>query len=490
MDVSNRKIRLLPVAGGIECEYDDAEPKKRGPKRGSRQLKLEEENERLRHELAVMKAAVSGGTHHGTHTPAHTHDTESMSSGSASCSGSGAKTPLSSASVPVRLPPAKKQRGEASPLGGGMGPTTTQLGGKRRVASTPVPTLDNTDALNAAAAILTLSGSPDPKTLLQSTIWLPPGKIIPSSEEEALLRTFFEYANRILPVVEESYFYASLSEAQYYPDQDPEEVAAMNGVAKPTPALPSLLAKVEGARARRPFENPLYTMDRNSEVFGFRVCYYTLLCVGAKVQGRYKLAKRYFELARAFIGPCFSQPSQHLVSALLLMTMITRAICSDISQAALHSALALKMSELVDVTPEIRMVAQLFNYACAATPGFKWPPLVAAPDVPPHHRFAVIVGFCIHQVISDFANVTNAEEQATLTALFDEALALQAQLGILSSFPLKPIALGMSALLHKRANNVVLALEEARKVRGSEMHRCLHFLSATIGTFALRGALS
>ncbi len=46
------------------------------------------------------------------------------------------------------------------------------------------------------------------------------------------------------------------------------------------------------------------------------------------------------------------------------MTMITRAICSDASQAACHAALALAMSDMVeDITPEIRVVVVIFNYA-------------------------------------------------------------------------------------------------------------------------------
>jgi NADPH-dependent glutamate synthase beta subunit-like oxidoreductase len=46
-------------------------------------------------------------------------------------------------------------------------------------------------------------------------------------------------------------------------------------------------------------------LERHSEAFGFRVCYYTLLCMGSHVQGRRQLAKHYYNLARAYIRPCF-----------------------------------------------------------------------------------------------------------------------------------------------------------------------------------------
>jgi hypothetical protein len=327
------------------------------------------------------------------------------------------------------------------------------------------------DTLNAAAAILTLSHLPDPKTLLESTVWQPPGPIVPTAEEEALLRTFFEYANRLVPVVNEPYFYSALEEAQYYPAPDSKKDGG-------SPLFPiSLHTKLH--------DNPLTTVLRNSEIFGFRVCYYTLLCVGAKVQGRYSLAKRYYELARAYIGPCFSQPSQHLVSALLLMTMITRSMCSDVQQAALHAALAMKMAEMVPVTPEIRMVARIFTYAHSPEQSAAWPELdcpsgkavhcsymptwsrcTCSPRaaMPAHQRMADLLGFSIHQLMTDFIGVTSVQEQASLERLLHEALAIQTEHGVLKMFPLQAFSLGISALLHSKAKHLFLALDLARQV--------------------------
>jgi len=130
----------------------------------------------------------------------------------------------------------------------------------------------------------------------------------------------------VTPLVVEESFWSALDAAQYLQDGRDDETA--------------------GGAA---MENRMQTLKRNSEIYGFRVCYYTLLCAGAKMQGRPTLARRYYELARTYLGPCLEYPSQHLVSALLLITMITRSISCDPAQAALHASLALRMCDIVAV---------------------------------------------------------------------------------------------------------------------------------------------
>jgi hypothetical protein len=92
-----------------------------------------------------------------------------------------------------------------------------------------------------------------------------------------------------------------------------------------------------------------------AEAPGLRVCCYMLLCVGSKLHGKHRAAKRYYDMARASIGPAYQQPTQHLVSALLLMTILTRSVCPDDDQAMLHAALALRMADLVpELSPEVK----------------------------------------------------------------------------------------------------------------------------------------
>jgi hypothetical protein len=135
----------------------------------------------------------------------------------------------------------------------------------------------------------------------------------------------------VTPLVVEDAFWSALDAAQYLQDGKDDGGGGGDG---------------DGDGS----ENRMQTLKRNSETFGFRVCYYTLLCAGAKMQGRPILARRYYELARTYLGPCLEYPSQHLVSALLLITMITRSISCDPAQAALHASLALRMCDIVAVS--------------------------------------------------------------------------------------------------------------------------------------------
>ena len=213
------------------------------------------------------------------------------------------------------------------------------------------------------------------------SVWTITGPIVPTAQEEALLEGYFKVTNKIIPgklhrsatasarcrprwhathfhdsplyvphaqittaAVDEEYFRAALETARYL-----DEPTA------PSPAE-------GGGASGQVVESPFTDVQRHSELFGFRVAFYTLLCIGARVAGDSKAARRYYELARAYIGPCYSQPSQHLVSALLLMVMISRSLNSP-GQAAIHAALALRMSELVDVSARRRVCPAMLSTA-------------------------------------------------------------------------------------------------------------------------------
>jgi hypothetical protein len=283
----------------------------------------------------------------------------------------------------------------------------------------------------------------DPKqSLLPRAVWSLSGPIIPTAEESEILATYFAFSNRVLPAVDRDYFYAALDAFKYL---QPSGGAGGSGGVKEPP--------------------PFTAVQRNSELFGFRVCYYTLLTIGSRIMNKCAASRRYYELARAFIGPCYSQPSQHLVSALLLMTMISRAVSADTAQAALHAALALRMSELVEVTPEVRMVAVVFNAAhsstTAATGGasaagsnVNWPPLERPPGAALHMRFADILGFIISQLMMDFPLMPQPPAGA-------EAAAASLQLQRTSSAPTAAEAGAEAAALPLPVTSFVKLAEEA-----------------------------
>ena len=86
----------------------------------------------------------------------------------------------------------------------------------------------------------------------------------------------------------------------------------------------------------------------------------------------------YYELARAGIAHAYSAPSRHLVSALLLMAVLTRAVCPDDGQQLIHSALAIRMADHIpDVSPGVRVSAAMLFYAISQPGGAVWPPVSA-----------------------------------------------------------------------------------------------------------------
>ena len=141
-----------------------------------------------------------------------------------------------------------------------------------------------------------------------------------------------------------------------------------------------------------------YTVDpsSNAERLGLDVCTLTMLCAGAKLQvsthvvedvvlvdgwpphsftfllpvyqGRHRAAIKYYARVRASLAEC-RLPSQHLVSALLILTILARAMCPPTGeglQVNALAALALRQADLLpEVSPCVRMRAVMMHYALA-----------------------------------------------------------------------------------------------------------------------------
>lgn len=114
----------------------------------------------------------------------------------------------------------------------------------------------------------------------------------------------------------------------------------------------------------------------------------------------------YYALARAGVAPAYALPSRLLVSALLLMTLLTRAVCAEGEeeegggggQPLVHAALALRMAEVVPgVSPAVRLCASMLSYALASPGSSPWPP-AEAPIGGSLERNCTVGGghFCCH----------------------------------------------------------------------------------------------
>ena len=88
-----------------------------------------------------------------------------------------------------------------------------------------------------------------------------------------------------------------------------------------------------------------------------RACAFMLLCVASTLAGDAASAHAHYQLARECVDVAVGErPSQHLISALLLMALMTMPLGRDHSEALGHSALAQRLASFVpDLSPDISL---------------------------------------------------------------------------------------------------------------------------------------
>ena len=201
--------------------------------------------------------------------------------------------------------------------------------------------------------------------------------------ERGILRSYFSSTDLLLPVVDEGYFFGALAAAEK--GYSGEVLAAVEYAS----------LDVDNHDSLAPHIDPRIVGD----ALGLALCTSVLLCIGSKlevraqeellftwrhptitacrVQGRHARAAQYYERARAGVAPAYRHPSRHLVSALLLMTILTRAVCPDECEPIAHAALARRLIDAVpDVSPGVRLAAAMLSFALAPTrggSGVVWP---------------------------------------------------------------------------------------------------------------------
>ena len=124
----------------------------------------------------------------------------------------------------------------------------------------------------------------------------------------------------MLPCVNEADFRASLKVLEKRHEQAAVAAAAAGVQAGATAAAAAAGAPGGGLFAVAPFL---------AEFAGFRVLLHTVLCCAAKVEGRVELARHHYGVACACLAGCSEMRNQHLVSALLVLSLISRSLCSE-----------------------------------------------------------------------------------------------------------------------------------------------------------------
>jgi len=105
------------------------------------------------------------------------------------------------------------------------------------------------------------------------------------------------------------------------------------------------------ASAKAPFADPTTgtaRVDADPEAYARRVLFHAMVACGASFIGRVDLMQAHYHAAMSRVGPLFARPSLHTICALILLSMLTRLISSDVTQSICMLRLARSMVKDVD----------------------------------------------------------------------------------------------------------------------------------------------
>lgn len=161
--------------------------------------------------------------------------------------------------------------------------------------------------------------------------------VLPSAEEESYIRTYFQFNPSHLPVVDQTTFTEGLR----------HELAVAQSV--------NAAGSASSSASQLPSSSAL-----TSERIGFRALFFAICTVGAAIQSKKQLALQYFEATKQAAGSAFCRPSQHMVSALLLMNLMHVGIEGDLVAGECVTTLAhVMLSNLRAPTPNVAVAATL-----------------------------------------------------------------------------------------------------------------------------------
>ena len=292
----------------------------------------------------------------------------------------------------------------------------------------------------SAPPLPTHSAGPPLNAVMQlHTTMLTAAPIDPTAEEEGILRTYFEYSNRLFPCVPEPEFYRALTSSAY----DTADAVA-------------LAAAAGGADATTIAD----FMEQNKQAMGFRSLFYTVLGVGARLQARQKLSMDYLQVGMTYLSLCFCQPSQPSAAAMTLMA-ITMRVVGRLDMASCYSALAQRMCEMLEVDVQQRLCTLIVYYMCCGRV-ITMPPPQAPDSVPPAVRFADILGFIMSQLSHDFPDVTTDDALRSLDALVAEAVGIQRREGYFAALKVGDLFPALRTLMLLRLGRTDEAIEAAK----------------------------
>lgn len=248
----------------------------------------------------------------------------------------------------------------------------------------------------------------------------------------------------------------------------------------------------------------------SADTYGFRVLYLAVLACGAVSEGRMDVASKLYTAAKSALGPCFSLPSQYLVPALILLSMLHRNINADWGETCVLLALAKEMIFMVNVPRETRLlllnmsslhavnkeedndadeetVASLsdssspFSSSSMTNPSFDkkkkckylvFPSLSRTKDQDPLERLTILIDWCISIIMKDYdewklntssssslssRNTTidsNNSDYDNAIRLLNEILTIFSREERLSQSPLRQLVEGLKGLFCFKNNQI------------------------------------
>lgn len=198
---------------------------------------------------------------------------------------------------------------------------------------------------------------------------------------------------------------------------------------------------------------------------GLRACAFMLLCIANTLAGDSAAAEANYSLARMCVDVGVAErPSQHLISALLIMAIMTSPLGRDHSEALSHSALAQRLAAFVpDICPDISLSAACFwsKNSAIHDNSIVWPACRPRIGQVPLERAIEVVSFTMVQFMRGFVDVPPQHVPAFF-ALLDEATELQATHNLfLKSISMASMCPATKALLSLRDGLVATALKFA-----------------------------
>ena len=204
------------------------------------------------------------------------------------------------------------------------------------------------------------------------------------------------------------------------------------------------------------------------EFAGFRVLLHTVLSCSAKVEGRVELARHHYGVACACIAGCAEMRNQHLVSALLVLSLISRSLCEDPSQSLALIGLANRMADLSvpgSIGADVRFAALLLaeintprTPVCMRTMAIQTQLGHSGPAhdlswgkkaLEPHERFAAYLGHQLRMLALTRSFLTRVGPFLPIVIESLEKMeAMHAETGLLPRFPMRCFVAAEMAILY------------------------------------------